>query len=102
MSLNEKKSGEIVKVNAVCQVVNSMGLHARPACILVQEASKYEAEIRITGGANPNAVDAKSLMSILTLAAGKGTHLEITAEGVDASEAVDALVQLFANGFDED
>lgn len=94
--------GKKMKVTAVCTVVNSMGLHARPACILVQEAAKYEAEIRISGGAAGEPVDAKSLMSILTLAAGKGTVLEITAEGEDASMALDALCRLFANGFDED
>lgn len=102
MSCKEEMSGEKGKVTAVCHVVNSMGVHARPACILVQEAVKYESEIRISGEAKPEAVDAKSLMSILTLAAGKGTRIEISAEGKDAQAAVDALVQLFANGFDED
>ncbi|MBR2363705.1 MAG: HPr family phosphocarrier protein [Lentisphaeria bacterium] len=102
MGIREMFSGETQKANAVCHVVNSMGLHARPACILVQEAVKFEAEIRIAGGACEEGVDAKSLMSILTLAAGKGTRLEISAEGKDAQSAVDTLVQLFENGFDED
>ena len=102
MSLKEMITGKKMKVTAVCRVVNSMGPHARPACILVQEANKFESEIRIAGGAATEGVDAKSLMSILTLAAGQGTTLEISAEGADAQTAVEVLTQLFESGFDED
>ncbi|MBO4304671.1 MAG: HPr family phosphocarrier protein [Lentisphaeria bacterium] len=102
MGLREKLSGKAGKADAVCHVVNSMGLHARPACILVQEAAKFSSEIRLAGGAVKEAVDGKSLMSILTLAAGKGTQITITAEGPDAHEAVESLVRLFESGFDED
>ncbi|MBP5183173.1 MAG: HPr family phosphocarrier protein [Lentisphaeria bacterium] len=102
MSLKEILSGGTGKAGAVCHVVNRMGLHARPACILVQEASRFSSEIRLAGGAAKEAVDGKSLMSILTLAAGKGTQITITAEGPDAREAVESLVRLFESGFDED
>ena len=95
-------SGTSRKASAVCKVVNSMGLHARPACILVRKAAEFESAIFFQGGENPDPVEGSSLMGILTLCAPKGTEIKITAEGKDAEEAIAALVALFESGFDED
>ena len=95
-------SGEKRKASAVCKVVNTLGLHARPACILVRKVAEFESVIFFQGGENPDPVEGSSLMGILTLCAPKGTEIKITAEGKDAEEAVAALVALFESGFDED
>jgi phosphotransferase system HPr (HPr) family protein len=68
------------------------GLHARPAARFVQEANKYSAEIHVVKGNKK--VNAKSIMGIMSLAVSKGTEITITAEGVDAEEAVNALVEI--------
>ena len=79
-------------------ISNDLGLHLRAAGTFVQVASQFEAEIwveRETMRAN-----AKSIMSLLSLAAAKGTSLKITAEGADATEAVDELVSLVERNFE--
>jgi phosphocarrier protein len=81
-------------------LVNKLGLHARAASRLVNCASGYAAEIRIVKGSR--AVNAKSIMGVLTLAAARGTELVIEAEGADEREALDALVQLVGERFGED
>jgi phosphocarrier protein HPr len=85
------------------EIVNRHGLHARPAMQLVETASRFDSAIEVSNGAI--SVDAKSIMAVLTLAATKGTTLEIVADGNDAADAVAALVDLIADGFgsyDED
>ena len=74
-------SGEKRKASAVCKVVNTLGLHARPACILVRKVAEFESVIFFQGGENPDPVEGSSLMGILTLCAPKGTEIKITAEG---------------------
>ena len=71
-------------------VASSVGLHARPANLFVQEASKYGLPIRIAKEASP-AVDAKSLLGVMTLGAKHGDVVTLTAEGDGADEALDAL-----------
>jgi phosphocarrier protein len=83
-------------VRLLC-VLNEQGLHARPAARLAQEAQKFQADISIT--LNGQKVDAKSILDVLTLAAGHGSNLEIRARGEDAAQAVDALADLFKNRF---
>ncbi len=87
----------------VCRVVtvsNRLGLHARPAMMLVQTARKYKAKIAI--GREGASVDAKAIILILTLGATQGTDLEVIAEGDDAEEAVAAIEELFRANFHED
>ena len=81
-------------------VNNPQGLHARPAHELVNLANRYQSDIQLIG--NGESVDGKSILSILTLAAENGTVLTITATGDDAHEALDALEQLFRQGFRRD
>lgn len=81
-------------------VLNALGLHARPAAKLAQEAGKFQAEIFIHY--KDNQVNAKSILDILTLAVSKGEVLTLTASGEDAKEALDYLESLFLNKFGEE
>ena len=82
--------------------MNDLGLHARAASKLVQLASKYPVEIKI--GHDEMTVNAKSIMGVLMLAAGKGTDLTLTAVGDDdeAKAAVEAVVGLIQERFGEE
>jgi phosphocarrier protein HPr len=85
------------------EIVNRHGLHARPAMQLVETASRFDSAIEVSNGSI--AVDAKSIMAVLTLAATKGTVLTIVADGDDAADACEAMVTLVSDGFgatDED
>jgi phosphotransferase system HPr (HPr) family protein len=82
-----------------------LGLHARAAAKLVRVASGFQSQLRLRrvdgpGGAKVNA-DAKSILSVLMLAASRGTELLASAEGVDEEAAMNAIDQLFAEGFGE-
>ncbi len=81
-------------------VANQLGLHARPAGILAQEAQNFASSITLV--CEDQEVDAKSILDVLTLAAGGGTALVIRAEGPDADKALDRLETLFAERFGED
>lgn len=80
-------------------IVNKLGLHARAAAKFVSCATAYSSAVQV--GPGGNLVDGKSIMSIMMLAAAKGSTLELVVEGEDEREALDALVQLIANRFDE-
>ena len=78
-------------------VKNPKGLHARPAYMFAELAGKYAAKIEIIK--ENERVDGKSILSIMTLAAGQGTALDLEAVGQDAEDAIDALAELFEHGF---
>lgn len=80
-------------------IINKLGLHARAAAKLVHTASRYSSDIKLRKGAEE--VDAKSILGILLLAAGKGSTVTVTASGGDEHEALDSIEQLFLNRFDE-
>jgi len=80
--------------------VNKYGLHARPAMQFVEIANRFNCRIEVTNGALT--VDAKSIMSVMRLAATKGTVLKLLADGEDAEAAVEALVKLVEEGFGEE
>lgn len=78
-------------------IVNDLGLHLRAAGALVQVASRFQAEVWLKrGSADANA---KSIMSVLSLAASKGTKLDVVAEGSDAEAAAQAVADLIDGGF---
>src|SRR5947209_8015390 len=82
-------------------VTNKLGLHARPAMQFVDEANKFQSNVKVTkAGEEP--ADGKSVMQMIILAAEKGTKLMIEAEGDDAEAAVKALGDLFDEKFGED
>ncbi len=80
-------------------VRNPQGLHARPADLLVREASRYQADISLEK--DGYRVDCKSILSLLTLGAQCGTEMSLYAEGADAEHAVAMIAELFENGFHE-
>lgn len=83
------------------KIVNQLGLHARAAAQLVRLAGNFSSKIKIRRADNGVVADAKSILSVLTLAASKGTELNIEVEGEDEQEASQAVEQLFINGFGE-
>ena len=88
--------------SAVVSIPNRLGLHARPAMIFVEAASKLESDVTVRRCDQDNPVDGKSIMQMMMLAATRGTELEIAATGVDAEEAVKSLVKLVKSGFQDD
>lgn len=87
---------------ALCRTVivsNPQGLHARPADLLVRMANQFHSTIMI--GRDGEAVDCKSILSLLTLGAALGTELSLTAEGDDAQNAIESIEQFFLRGFSE-
>ena len=82
------------------EIVNERGLHARASAKFVKAASGFDAEVRVTK--DDTTVDARSIMGLMMLAAGVGSTIDISAEGPQAQEALDALEALVANRFDED
>ena len=82
------------------KVINSLGLHARPASMIVQVASKYDSDIILKK--DDVKVNAKSIMGVMLLAAEKGSEVEIEAIGDDSKEAVVAVKELFIRKFDEE
>jgi phosphocarrier protein HPr len=81
-------------------VVNQLGMHARAAAKFVHVATRYQSRVRVARDARE--MDGKSIMGILLLAAARGSTITISAEGIDADDAVDALVALVQSGFGED
>lgn len=81
-------------------ICNKLGLHARAASKLANVASQFGSKVWVN--CNGKSIDAKSIMSLMLLAACKGTDVSIRAEGGDAQAAVTAVIALINNRFDED
>jgi phosphocarrier protein len=84
---------------AEVEIVNKLGLHARAAAKLTQVAGGFAAEVFLTR--NGRRVNAKSIMGVMMLAAGKGSRITIEANGADAEGALAALARLVAERFGE-
>lgn len=80
-------------------IKNKQGLHARPAALLVQTANRFKCEVEILKGRQK--VNGKSIMGIMTLAAGAGTPLTIRTQGEDAAAALEELLKLIDSDFGE-
>ena len=80
-------------------IINKLGLHARAAAKLVGCTSAFSSDIQ--AGVGGNMVDAKSIMSVMMLAAGKGTVLDLKINGGDEEAALEAITTLIDNRFDE-
>ena len=80
-------------------IINKLGLHARAASKLVNQASQFESDVFIDK--DGNRVNAKSIMGVMMLAASKGTDVILEAEGNDEQACLDAMVSLINNRFDE-
>jgi phosphotransferase system HPr (HPr) family protein len=82
-------------------IINRLGLHARAAAQLVRLSSGFQSKIKLIRTDNSVIADAKSILSVLTLAASKGVELEIKIEGDDESAAFEAVQKIFEDGFGE-
>jgi len=82
-------------------IINRLGLHARAAAQLVRTANVYQSVLRLERLDGSARADAKSILSVLMLAASRGTELILAAEGTDETEAASALCELIASGFGE-
>ena len=82
------------------EIVNKLGLHARASAKLTQLASGFHSAIWLTR--NGRRVNAKSIMGVMMLAAGKGAKIGIETDGSDAATALQAVLKLIAEKFGED
>ena len=82
------------------EITNERGLHARASAKFVKLAGGFDAEVKVAR--DGQSVDARSIMGLMMLAAGPGSTIEISAEGVEAEPAVKALADLVIAKFDEE
>ncbi len=87
-------------VEKVIEVKNKLGIHARPAALLVRAAAKFASDIFLI--TDDEKINGKSIMSVMALAAEQGTKIRIQANGKDEAAAVKKMVELFENKFEED
>jgi phosphocarrier protein len=87
-------------IEKVITVSNRAGIHARPAAMLVRAVNAFACTVHLTR--DNYTINAKSIMSVITLGASYGTQITIKANGVDEQDAVDTVVQLFESKFEED
>ncbi len=81
------------------KIINKLGLHARAAAKLVTTASAYKSDVQLVKG--ERVVNGKSIMGVMMLAAAKGSVLELVVEGDDEVAAIDNIVALINNRFEE-
>jgi phosphocarrier protein len=86
----------------VVVVKNKLGLHARAAAKLVHLASRFSSDIFLSREGHQQAINCKSVLGVLMLAASEGTRLIVSVTGIDEAEASDAIGRLFAAGFGEE
>lgn len=82
------------------KIINKLGLHARPAALLVQEASKYSSNIEFEY--DGTRVNGKSIMGVMMLAASCGSNLKLIVNGDDATESIAGIRALIGSKFDEE
>lgn len=82
-----------------CTVRNKMGLHARPAAMIVQTANRYPCEVTLEK--DGQSINGKSIMGVLMLAAAQGTVITVRTLGEQARECSQAIADLFEKGFNE-
>lgn len=81
-------------------IINKLGLHARAAAKFVGVAGRFPCQVRV-GRTQDSMVDGKSIMGVMMLAAGKGTTIHVHTEGEQEQEALEAIVKLINDKFDE-
>lgn len=92
--------GESLVVSKDIVIMNKSGLHARPASKFVQMANEFKCDLFIQKDSAK--VNAKSIMGVMTLGAGKGSKITLIAEGEDEQKAMNALIELIENNFYEE
>ena len=86
-------------IKTTITIINKLGLHARAASKFVTTASAFGCDIK--AGKDGKMVDGKSIMSVMMLAASKGTDIDLEFDGADEQKAMDAVTTLINNRFDE-
>lgn len=86
-------------IDTTVDVINKLGLHARASGKLIEVTTKFRSSIQI--GKGEKLVDAKNIMALLMLGAGKGTTLRLVVDGPDEQNALDEVQSLFAAKFNE-
>jgi len=81
------------------EIINKLGLHARASAKLTQLAAKYQSDVQMSR--NGRKVNAKSIMGVMMLAAGKGAKVTVEIDGPDEAAAMDAIVALIGDYFGE-
>ena len=91
-----------MEVERTVTVSNKYGLHARASTALGKPAAQYESYVRLGREGGYDFVDAKSILGIMSMGAECGANLCLKAEGTDATDALDAIIDLFERKFDEE
>ncbi len=86
-------------IETTVKIINNAGLHTRPAATLVKIAAKYKSDFYIIKDGME--INGKSIIGVMTLAAGKGSELKLVFNGEDEKEASEAIIDYFNRGFDE-
>ena len=86
-------------VSREVKIINSIGLHARPATFFIQKANSFKCNIWVEK--DDRKVNAKSLLGVLSLGIAKGMSINITADGIDEDAAIESLCALINSGFEE-
>jgi phosphocarrier protein len=81
-------------------IKNRLGLHARAAALLMQTATKFQSDIKVSK--DGQTVDGKSILGLMMLAAAQGSEIQVEIAGDDAAEAIEAIADLVNRGFYED
>lgn len=97
--MNIKKNTNNIIVTKELTIINKLGLHARAASKLAQLCQQFTAKISLE--LEEKEADANSIMAIMLLAGGQGKTVKVTAQGVDAPQALQAISQLISDKFDE-
>lgn len=98
--MSTKKPADGISVTREFEVLNKLGLHARPAAMFVKTANRFASNILVEK--DGETVNGKSIMGLMMLAAGPGSRLRVHAEGKDAVEALRELEALLKQKFNED
>ncbi|HET9148223.1 MAG TPA: HPr family phosphocarrier protein [Acetobacteraceae bacterium] len=97
--MNDSAGGQGSRLAQTAVIRNKRGLHARAAAKLVTLAERFSASIEVAKDGQP--VSARSIMGLMMLGAAQGEEVEVSAEGWDAKEAMDAVIRLIESGFQE-
>ena len=94
------KNNDAIIVTKKLTIINKLGLHARAASKLAQLCQQFTATISLE--LEEKEADANSIMAIMLLAGGQGKTVKVTAKGIDAPQALQAISQLISDKFDEE
>jgi phosphocarrier protein HPr len=96
----KKSPDDVAAMSKEFQVVNKLGIHARPAAMFVKTANRFACDVFVEKDGEK--VNGKSIMGLMMLAAGPGSKLTVHADGPDASKALAEIESLIKRKFDED